>query len=270
MLNTEKLQAALDQIQRAQKGLSKNVDNDVLSKFAQALDTIGKMSAFIGPKGPKPVAGIDYPIPKNGKDGEPGRNGKDGKSIKGPKGDRGYPGRDADISEVIPVARETAKEQVTVHEGKFKHENIHEKHVVGKYEIADNIVDGQILQVEGNRIVGVQLPKQQSISWMSKAAGANRRHRIKTVTSSEAIDPLDDIIHVDASSGNITLTFYSAAGNEGNIHYIKRVDNTLANTVSFAMDGSETLDFETLYQLVNRGSGAEVYNNGSNWFIKHA
>lgn len=74
---------------------------------------------------------------------------------------------------------------------------------------------------------------------------------------------------MDASGGNITITLYAAAtanaGGRTRNHYIKRIDSS-SNTVTFAMNGSETLEFQTTDQLVNQGSWRHIYSDGSNWF----
>lgn len=58
-----------------------------------------------GPMGPKPIAGVDYPIPKNGKDGE---------RVVGPQGKQGERGNDGvspDPQEIISTLLEIIKEK---------------------------------------------------------------------------------------------------------------------------------------------------------------
>lgn len=201
-----------------------------------------------------PVKDKDYFDGVDGKDGRDGVDGKDG---------------NANIEEV----RTIAEGEVSLHESLYDHKKLvdqsHEKKVLGDLELDESAVDGKFLFVRGKRIIGADAPKSQIVQMPYRGGvETHRRYRVKSITSSQTLDPLDDVTHVDATSGNITVTIYSAAGNEGNHHYFKRTD-TSANTVSFAMTGSETIDYDTLYQLVNRGSGAEIYNDGTNWFIKH-
>jgi hypothetical protein len=66
-----------------------------------------------GEKGDKPVAGVDYPIPENGKDGIDGR---DGESIVGPPG---APGKDGS-----PDTGEQIIEKINEAEGLIKKEKI--------------------------------------------------------------------------------------------------------------------------------------------------
>lgn len=229
------------------------------------IDRIQKMKGPKGEDGYTPVKGVDY---FDGEKGEPGQS---------VKGDRGTPGRDgadgkdADIQDLIPLMNTEVDQKLKEHEKEFNHDLIHDPKMLGPLEIdMATIQEEDFLQVKNKKIVGVKLPKVKPAISHGASSTTSGRYRIKTITQSETLDPLDQIIHVNASTGNITLTFYSASGQEGSHHFIKRIDNTLANTVSFAMTGSETLDFETLYQLVNQGSGAEVYTDGSNWFLKHA
>ena len=53
-----------------------------------------------GEKGDKPVAGVDYLLPKNGKDGE---KGKDGINIKGEKGEAGSPDNPEEIRDKLKL-----------------------------------------------------------------------------------------------------------------------------------------------------------------------
>jgi hypothetical protein len=103
----------------------------------------------------------------------------------------------------------------------------------------------------------------------SGGSGSSDRFRIRTVTTNYTVDPHDQIIHVDASAGNVSVTFYSAVSNEGRHHYLKRIDNS-ANTVTLVLQGTETVEFDVTDQLPSRGSGREVYSDNSNWFIKSA
>lgn len=278
------LLAALQKLQTAQQsGMQKmqeaqvaQKEESLLNMLIQALESIGRVSGLIGPKGDKgeqgddgytPIKGIDYRDGIDGKDGLDGENGKDGLSIKGDKGD---PGNDAiaNPQEIIAIA----SKQMKKHEKEFDHKLIHDPKMLGEYELdVPTLQDGDLLQIKGKKIVGTQMPKVQPPAPYFTRGGAatNGRYQIKTITASYALDPLDNILHVDASVGNITVTFYTAAGNEGSHVFIKRIDSTLTNTVTFVTSNGETIDFETLFMLVNQGSGAEVYTDSKNFFIKH-
>lgn len=105
-----------------------NKDKAILDELFNIIDqfTVAKgdkgEKGDTGEMGPKPIAGVDYPIPQDGKDGKDGRDGlngkdgrdgvdgKDGQTIRGPigekgekgeKGDKGDKGKDADEDRII-------------------------------------------------------------------------------------------------------------------------------------------------------------------------
>ena len=268
MITRSKLQAALKRMQ----------DRPKADPLQQILGHVAMMKGEKGDKGERgedgktPQKGVDYfteseamnflrsATPRKGKhyvDGRDGRDGRDGKD------------GNANIEEV----RTIAEDEVRVHEKVFDHRLIHDKKVLGKLTLDESsIAEGKIFQVQGNTIVCIDLPKVPQVPLYMRGGGGegHSRYRIKTITSSTTLDPLDQVILIDASAGNITLTIYSTEGNEGSHHFLKRID-TSSNTVSFAMTGSDTLDAETVYQLVNFGSGAEIFGDGtSKWYFKHA
>jgi hypothetical protein len=59
-----------------------------------------KGDSIIGPQGDKPIPGVDFPIPKDGKPGKNGRDGKDS-TIPGPKGDPGKDGSPDTPKEIV-------------------------------------------------------------------------------------------------------------------------------------------------------------------------
>lgn len=272
-INRSKLQQALEKMQSLQ-----SEDDKLLKDLVKALSMIGNVSMMKGEKGDKgdkPVPGIDYPIPRDGytpkkgidyvdgKDGKDGIDGKDGRD-----GKDGIDGKSEE--EILSIAFDLIER----HEKENDHSLLHDKKELGSFKLDERTTqNGKILQVKDGKIIGVDMPDySEQIQNMGKQfarpAKAHSRYKIQTVTESTTIDPLSNILHVDASAGDVTLTFYEPEGNEGSYTYIKRIDNS-ANEVTFATPNDETIDFESLYQLVNRGSGAEVYSDGSNLFIKH-
>lgn len=208
---------------------------------------------MMGPRGPKGEKGDRGP---EGERGDPGRDGKDGKD--------GRDGKDADVS--LEGFMEIADKAVKTHEGLHNHDPF----LVGSHKVDESqIGKGKVLSFDGERLTYVELPKVKTIKETSRGGGANMssRFRIRTVTENAEVDIHDQIIHVDASAGDVTLTFYSAVSHDGFHHYVKRVDSS-ENTVTLVLQGSETIEFELTDQLPNRGSGRECYSDGSNWFLK--
>ena len=102
------------------------------------------------------------------------------------------------------------------------------------------------------------------------SSGARVRWIVRTITANYTIRPDDDVIHADCSGGDIIITMFDATTTKGKNVYIKRIDSTLGNDVTFAVQGSEKIEFESLYKLVSEGSGAEIYSDGVDFFLKNA
>ena len=124
---------------------------------------------------------------------------------------------------------------------------------------------------KSDRLIYVKLPKVQTKgTLMRNSSGARVRWRVITVTANYTIRPEDDVVHVDATGGSITITLFDGTTTRGKNVYIKRIDSTLGNGVTFAVQGNEKIEFESLHMLVNEGSGAEVYSDGTDFFLKSA
>lgn len=278
MDTTKLLQALAEAAKRGEdrtKELKKEVKDDSWS--LKLLTTLmEKINWVKGDKGDKGDRGIQGQIGFRGERGEKGdfvqgpRGERGEKGDKGGMGDRGIDGKDgvANMNEVIDVSESLMKK----HEEEYDHSLI-DPFLIGTKKLSEaGIKDGMILKYDGrsNRIIFADLPKQKTVSSLSRGGGgSSSRFKLRTITASDSIIPEDQIIHVDATSGNITITFYSAVGKRGLHHYIKRIDSS-SNTVTLSLQGTETIEFELTDQLPNRGSGREIYSDGNNWFIKSA
>jgi len=172
------------------------------------------------------------------------------------------------------VLKKISKADIIEHEKKYDHELIHDPHILGTKEIKEETIGkGKFIMFDGEKLVYAMPPKQKTDTRPLASGvdlGMKARYRLKTITGDYTLQSGDEIVHVDASGGSITITIHTAVGYKGVHHFVKRIDNTLGNDVTFATTGSETIDFETLYRLVNRGSGCELYSDGVNWFLKHS
>jgi len=286
-INKTAIQRALEKMNTAH---SDTENTWLLKQLVDALSSVGKVSQIKGEKGDKPVAGIDYPIPKNGRDGRDGVDGTDGaKPIAGidypiPKngkdgerGAAGKDGKDANITEVTAKAEKVARAEVKDHDKKYDHKLLHDSKELGRLTLdEETLAEGKILQVQKGKLVGVELPDYaKSIQGLrqqfARPAKSHSRYKIQTITASATADPLMNVVLLDASAGDIVVTLYEASGNEGSYTFFKRIDDadSNGNNVTFATQNSETIDFQTIYALVNRGSGCEVFTDGSNFFLKH-
>lgn len=243
------------------RGEHKAVHSDpslsLLSQLLAKITLIKGDRGPIGPQGPRGLRGQSIVGPP-GPQGRPGKDGKDGRD-----------GKDADMN--LGDFFEIADKAVVSHEQRIDHSLIDPFLLGTKHLDETTIGTDKFLKFDGQKLVYADLPgklkSNEKIIPVSGSTGQSSHFRIRSVTADATVDPGDQIIHIDATSGDIDLTFYTAQGNEGRHHYIKRTDNT-ENTVTLVLQGSETIEFEVTDQLPSRGSGREVYSDGSNWFLK--
>lgn len=93
---------------------------------------------------------------------------------------------------------------------------------------------------------------------------AGPRKSITTVTGNYTILADDDILLINATGGDITVTLPTAVGIKGKVYTTKRIDNS-ANTVTVDGDGSETVDDNADYNLFYL-EFVEIGSDNSNWW----
>jgi hypothetical protein len=76
----------------------------------------------------------------------------------------------------------------------------------------------------------------------------------------------DDVILCDATSAAITITLYTAVGNEGQKIDIKKIDSS-SNNITIDGNGSETIDRDLTFALVAQDESVTLVSDNSNWFI---
>ncbi|MCI5059298.1 MAG: hypothetical protein MRY83_24505, partial [Flavobacteriales bacterium] len=76
----------------------------------------------------------------------------------------------------------------------------------------------------------------------------------------------DEVIFVDASSGDVTITLPTASGNTGKKYRIKKFEAS-ANNVIIDGDGTETIDGATDQTTNTPWAGWIIVSNGTNWGI---
>lgn len=114
----------------------------------------------------------------------------------------------------------------------------------------------------GDLIVG----RYRSSTGFVELATAPRQVPSATKTANYTAAVTDTFIPVDATSGAITITLYTASGNAGKRIKIKKIDNTL-NAVTIDGAGSETIDGDTTKVLSTRWEALELECDGTNWLI---
>ena len=249
----------------------KGKKKDILSIFEEAMRE-KMVKGDIGLEGMRGLIGLEGRRGEMGLEGEKGDVGKVGKIGKtGKIGERGKDGKVASHSEMRLISEVKSKEKVREHEEKHNHDPF----IVGSKKISEaGLEDGMFLMYDakGNRLVYVEPPKAEKKrgTLFRNSSGARVRWIVRTITSNYTIRPDDDVIHADCSGGDIIITMFDATTTKGKNVFIKRIDSTLANDVTFAVQGSEKIEFESLYKLVNQGSGCELYSDSVDFFIKTA
>lgn len=88
-----------------------------------------------------------------------------------------------------------------------------------------------------------------------------------TKTANYTVTRIDDIIRVDATSGNLTMTLFSAATVAAGFRVtIKKIDAT-ANTMTIATTGGETIDGGASVVTGVQYTSYTLDSNGTNWEI---
>lgn len=273
-----RLLSALEKVMSAQKAgadrmqqvQSQRQEDGLLSRLIQALEVMGNVTGFTGPKGDTgrqgipgytPVKGIDY------RDGVDGRDGKNGESIVGPAGRDGRDGKDGQDASVAEMSGIAAAE-VKTHEKHFDHTLIHDPKVLGTLELDEStIAEGKIFQVQGGKIVCIDLPQPQTVQPYYTASQGVSNVRSFTVTASRELEAMG-IYVIDASAGDITITVPTAAGRENYWFELIRIDSS-SNTVTVTPTGSETLSGMTDYLLTSQWSTLTLFAYNGNYLIRN-
>lgn len=93
-----------------------------------------------------------------------------------------------------------------------------------------------------------------------------------TKTADYTADPADEMILVDATSGNVVVTLTASPGAIRNARRlaprltIKRIDDS-ANTVMISQNASETIDGETSQTLASQYDALTLVTDLTNWHI---
>jgi len=93
----------------------------------------------------------------------------------------------------------------------------------------------------------------------------NQPCNIETTTVSKTAGN-KNVILVDATSGNLTITLPPAKIMEGAAYTVKKIDVS-ANTVTIDGDGSETIDGATTKVLSTQWDVETVTSNGTAWYL---
>jgi hypothetical protein len=257
-----KAQDKLEADRQAKEALKRQLLAMGFLNVESVLQFIQKLPRQKGDRGENGKDGISI----KGDPGVVGKNGKDG--VDGKNGVDGTDGKDAEVNseELLALSEMPMKK----HEMKFDHTLIHNSFLLGdKILDESNLEDGVIIQYskKEDKWVLVKMPKKvQQPMLLTGGSSTSTKFRDKTVTTSTTLDPLDQIIYADATSGNITLTLPSARGNQGTSFKIKKIDSS-DNLVTVVPFGTETIEGDTSFIHAVQYAGVTVVSNGSNWLF---
>ena len=99
-------------------------------------------------------------------------------------------------------------------------------------------------------------------------ADGNLSHRTipyTSITGDTTLTTSNEVVFVNATSGEVDVTLYAAASNGGRTLVIKKTDS--GNTVNILRAGSETIDGATSLALYHQNESITLMSDNSNWFI---
>lgn len=76
----------------------------------------------------------------------------------------------------------------------------------------------------------------------------------------------NEVVFVNASSGEVDVTLYAASSNGGRKLIIKKTDSS-GNAVNILRTSSETIDGATSIILYHQNESITLMSDNSNWFI---
>lgn len=218
-------------------------DLQLLRSLPEVLKYLSKMP---GPRGYKGDRG------EQGEKGDPGKDGKDGS---------------ANPEEIFSIAERL----VSAHENQFDHRLLHDPTMLGTKAVDESTIGpDKYLKFNGTKLVYADAPKDEQRFISYGGSSLSDQFRVdRVITADATLDPAERRIHVDATAGNITITFHAASGFDRNSKFIKRIDST-ANTVTLTPAAGETLEFQSSDQLPNQGSSRLYYAFSGNWYLQSA
>jgi len=99
------------------------------------------------------------------------------------------------------------------------------------------------------------------------ATGSVPNGNVNTYTTTQVLTVANDLVLLDATSGAFTVTLPTAIGNSGKTIKLRRTDSTLANVITIACTGGQTVGGTSTKPMHTIGEMYEVVSNGTNWLI---
>jgi hypothetical protein len=100
-------------------------------------------------------------------------------------------------------------------------------------------------------------------------ASGNLSHRTipyTSITGDTTLTTSNEVVFVNATSGEVDVTLYAAASNGGRTLIIKKTDSS-SNAVIILRAASETIDGAVSITLYHQNESITLMSDNSNWFI---
>jgi hypothetical protein len=112
---------------------------------------------------------------------------------------------------------------------------------------------------------GLVLTTTGSTTTTWQAPQAANSHTVIVKSTSYTLTTNDEVVLANATSGSLTCTLPTAAGNR-NMYTVKKIDSS-ANTVSVATSGGQLIDGGVTAVMRVQNASVSVVSDGSNWYI---
>jgi hypothetical protein len=161
---------------------------------------------------------------------------------------------------------DTSNKKVTVISGTTGQSTIDAGLVVNNSSGSDAICD---FQVNSDTKVAIKVDASEDtldLGVNTQAEIIVYKKKIVSKTADYTATTSDEIILVDASSSNVTITLPAVSGNSGVHFHIKKTDSS-TNTVTVDGSGSETIDGATTQVISSQYDSMHIVCDGTEWWI---
>ena len=131
--------------------------------------------------------------------------------------------------------------------------------------LASSNSDSAIVLSTGTHTVFATYPANKSVHLDSDGNLSHRTIPYATITGDTTLTTSNEVVFVNATSGEVDVTLYAATSNGGRKLIIKKTDS--GNTVNILRAGSETIDGMTSLALYHQNESITLMSDNSNWFI---
>jgi len=126
--------------------------------------------------------------------------------------------------------------------------------------------DNAISLSSGTHTVFGTYPAGKAVYLDSSGNLSHRAIPYATITGDTTVTTSNEVVFVNASSGEVDVTLYAASSNGGRKLIIKKTDSS-GNAVNILRTSSETIDGATSIILYHQNESITLVSDNSNWFI---